>query len=94
MLDPQYGTLARIANKIEVFFDYVLCRNQYLDDVLDRKLYLKAKKQLGPLEYDDCYGFEPAIVLGGPGTLETLRKVKLKEHLAILAQLSDKLQII
>jgi len=89
MLDPQYGTLAKIVNKIEVVFDYVLCREQYLDDVLDRKLYRKALKRLGPLEFDDCYGFEPAIALGGPGTLDTLRKVKLREHLSILAQLSD-----
>lgn len=92
MLDPQHGTIAKIVNKIEVVFDYVLCRKEYLNDVLDQKLFKKARKKLGPLEFDECYGFEPAIAIGGPGTLDTLRKVKLREHLSILAQLVDEVK--
>jgi hypothetical protein len=65
-----------------------------LDDVLDQKLFQKARKKLGPIEYDECYGFEPAIALGGPGTLSTLRRVKLREHLSLLAQLVDELKIV
>jgi hypothetical protein len=34
------------------------------------------------------YGFVPAIALGGPGTLNTLQKVKTIEHLTFLSQLS------
>lgn len=92
MLDPHYGTLAKIVNNMNVVFDYVLCRKQYLDDVLEQKLFRKALKKLGALEHDECYGFEPAIALGGPGTLETLRKVKLREHLSILSQLADEIR--
>ena len=92
MLDPQHGTLAKIVNKIEIVFDYVLCRKEYLEDVLDQKLFTKARKRLGALEFDECYGFEPAIALGGPGTLDTLRRVKLREHLSILAQLVDEVR--
>ena len=92
MLDPHYGTLAKVVDNINVVFDYVLCRKQYLDDVLDRKLFRKALKKLGPLEHDECYGFEPAIALGGPGTLETLRRVKVREHLSILAQLVEEVR--
>jgi hypothetical protein len=92
MLDPQYGTIGKFVNKIEVVFNYVLRSKQYLDDVLDIKLFRKASKKLGQLEYDECYGFEPAIALGGPGTLDTLRKVKLLEHLSILAQLVDEVR--
>jgi len=92
MLDPQYGTLAKVVSKIEVLFNYVLCRKEYLQDVLDQKLFIRAQKKLGPLAYDECYGFEPAIALGGPGTLDTLRKVKLREHLSILAQLVDEVK--
>lgn len=92
MLDPQHGTLAKIVNKIEIVFDYVLCRKEYLEDVLDQKLFVKARKRLGGLEFDECYGFEPAIALGGPGTLDTLRRVKLREHLSILSQLVDEVK--
>jgi hypothetical protein len=92
MLDPQQGTIAKIVNNADVVFNYVLCRKQYLDDVLDQKLFNHARKKLGPLKYDECYGFEPAIALGGPGTLDTLRKVKLREHLSILSQLVDEVK--
>lgn len=32
------------------------------------------------------YGFEPALVAGGPNRLESLRRVKLNQHLAVLGQ--------
>jgi len=92
MLDPQYGTIAKLIDDIELVFNYTLCSKRYLDNVLDQKLFRKALKTLGPLEYDECYGFEPAIALGGPGTLDTLRKVKLREHLSILAQMVDEVK--
>jgi len=92
MLDPQHATLAKIVNRIDIVFNYVLCRKEYLRDVLDQKLFVKARKKLGDIGFDECYGFEPAIALGGPGTLDTLRRVKLREHLSILAQLADKVR--
>jgi hypothetical protein len=92
MLDPHHGTLAKIVNNINVVFDYVLCRKQYLEDVLDQKLFRKALKKLGPLQHDGCYGFEPAIALGGSASLANLNKVKLREHLSILSQLVDQIR--
>jgi len=94
MLDPKYGRLTRIINKIELVFNFVLCRKPYLEDVLNEKLFRQARKKLGPLAYDECYGFEPALALGGPGTLDTLRVVKLREHLSILSQLVDEVEIV
>ncbi len=92
MLDPHEGTLAKIVKNIDVVFDYVLCQKEYLEDVLEQKLFRKALKKLGALDYDECYAFEPALALGGPGTLETLRKVKLREQLSILSQLVDEVR--
>jgi len=51
-------------------------------------LFSKALNKLGPLQPDEMYGFVPAIALGGPGTLNTLQKVKTIEHLTFLSQLS------
>src|SRR5262245_48397823 len=92
MLDPQLGSIAKLINRIDLVFNSTLVSKSYLQNVLDQTLFRKALKKLGPIEYDECYGFEPAIALGGPGTLETLKKVKLREHLSILAQLVDELK--
>ncbi len=59
-----------------------------LSDESGTLLFERALKILGPLDSDEMYGFEPAIVLGGKMLLENLRKVKLDQHLTILRQLA------
>ncbi|MBW4606910.1 MAG: DUF1851 domain-containing protein [Hassallia sp. WJT32-NPBG1] len=83
-----YNRVFELTKDIEILFEYLLCDNDYLKDALDIRLYRKALKKLGQLEPAECYGFEPAISLGGSGTVDTLQKVKLQEYLEILAQLS------
>jgi hypothetical protein len=85
---------AFITDRIDLYFNSSLTADNYLKEALDSKLHRRAVKKLGTLEHDECYGFEPAVQLGGPGTLDTLRVVKLREHLGLLAQLSGELKII
>ena len=59
-------------------------------DDLDKPLFDRAAKALGPLAQDEMYGFEPALALGGKADLRNLRKVKAVEHLVMLAQLGER----
>jgi len=68
-------------------FDSLLCDDSYLEDSLHYELFPPALAKLDQLEWDECYGFLPPMPMGGPGTLDTLKRVKLLEHLAIVAQL-------
>jgi len=52
-------------------------------------LFKPAKKKLGNLRHDEMYGFVPALMLGGPDTLDHLEKVKAVEHLTILSQITE-----
>jgi len=52
-------------------------------------MFKKAVKNLGKLNYDEMYGFVPAIMLGGSTTFDHLRKVKAVEHLMLLSQLAE-----
>lgn len=52
-----------------------------LDDESGQPLFERALAKLGPLEPDEVYGFEPALVLGGKMRLENLAKIKLDIHL-------------
>ena len=54
-----------------------------------KTLFTRAQKALGPLAYGECYGFFPALPLGGPSRLENLRRVKAVEHFAMRAQLQE-----
>jgi hypothetical protein len=52
-------------------------------------LFQPAKKKLGTLRHDEMYGFVPALMFGGPDTLDHLEKVKAVEHLTLLSQIAE-----
>ncbi len=52
-------------------------------------LFQPAKKKLGTLRHDEMYGFVPALMFGGPDTLDHLEKVKAVEHLILLSQITE-----
>ncbi len=86
-LDVQYGRVSQITDKIELFYDHALCDERVIERSLRRGLYQQAVGRLGPPAEDECYAFVPALALGGPGTAESLQKVKIREHLDILRQI-------
>lgn len=59
-------------------FDYV--------DIDGEPLFERAAEKYGPLEPDEMYGFEPALVMGGSPTLNKLRRLKLDPHLHFLRE--------
>jgi hypothetical protein len=52
-------------------------------------MFAGALKKIGRLRYDEMYGFVPALALGGAATLESLERVKVVEHLVLLAQIES-----
>lgn len=52
----------------------------------DLELYQAAVKQWGSLRFDQCFGFVPLLGLGGCRQADHLKKVKIKEHIALIAQ--------
>lgn len=59
-----------------------------ISDEHGKSLFEQALTTLGPLQPDEMYGFEPAILLGGRFTIDHLRIVKIREHLSLLRQLA------
>lgn len=49
--------------------------------------FTSALERLGPLAPGEIYGYFPSMRIGGSGEADTMRKVKLVEHLLFLAQL-------
>lgn len=63
------------------------------DDTLDahddagKPLFARARKLLGDLEPGECYGFFPALAMGGAPTLKNLKRTPALPHFTFLAQL-------
>ena len=67
--------------------DFLLSMDVDTNDYGD--LFKLAKKKLGTLHHDEMFGFVPALMLGGPDTLDHLEKVKAVEHLTLLSQIAE-----
>ena len=72
---------------IKCFFSGQVASALDFDDNKDKPIFKRAVKKLGILEFDEMYGFEPALTIGGMPKLENLVKVKMTEQLVLLQQL-------
>lgn len=77
---------------LEWFFDMDLADDGFLRDNLNDKNYLSAKNKLGEPNYEECYGYFPLLGLGGAEKMDNLQKVKIKEHISIIAQALGKIK--
>lgn len=60
-------------------------------DYFASKPYLDIKGKLPPLEYGQCYGYVPAIALGGSASIKNLKVVDAKSYIEIIGQAAGKI---
>lgn len=87
LLNPHDGRVRKLTDDVEILFDIVLCDEDVLEG-MKRGLYDAALPRLGRPRPDECFGFVPALALGGSETPDSLQRVELREHLAILAEVN------
>ncbi len=91
MLDFRHSKSKVLESGFEYFLDD-LEDEEYLEEELLWNPYKNANKKLGELNYDECYGYVPILAAGGAEKVENLQKVKIKEHIAIITQLTGKME--
>lgn len=67
--------------------NYSVTADKSLNEHYHHNLYEKARARLDPVTYKECYGFVPAIALGGELDANNLQKMNLQVYLQILSQL-------
>jgi len=88
-LDPHTGDYKVVGPTAERFLTKRLADRAYIENVLGEPAVKRAARDVGPLAWDEMYGYEPALALGGSGTPETVRRYKLPEHQLLLSQLVE-----
>ncbi|WP_165964774.1 T6SS immunity protein Tdi1 domain-containing protein [Periweissella cryptocerci] len=77
---------ALTAESLEFFFDSIIDQDEFLRDKrLLAAPYFKAVKQQGEPAYDEAFGYTPLLVLGGNDNIESLQKVDLMAHIALIS---------
>lgn len=73
---------------IDIFFDdYFIAKKDYFDS----KAYLDVKDKLPKLQYEQCYGYVPALALGGKASNKNLQVVDAKTYIDIVGQAVGKI---
>lgn len=88
MADTNNGELFDISSKPEFLYNYFLEDIDYLSKAHYRDMALEAIQENGTLAEDEVFAFTPYLIMGGFPQQGSLQKVKLKEHLSILGQLT------
>lgn len=85
LVDIHYKKMTVLGTSVETFLDG-------LDDALFQKAFLRkelfdeAKRRLGACKPTECYGFVPALALGGSEDADSVQRVDWRVHQAILLQ--------
>jgi hypothetical protein len=88
-LYTQYAKILPFIDDIDIFFEFSLSSDSFLEDVIDYKLFRQALNKCGQLDLGECYGFEPVLALGGSGTIDTIKKLQTNEYLSFLSQVAE-----
>ena len=82
-IETQYGHAFELAVRPSEFFDWIAGEDP-------RRRYLAQElwdERCAILEPDEVLAFAPALALGGPVDWGNLERVRVREHLALLAQI-------
>jgi hypothetical protein len=87
------GYVEELPSDVSFLFDEMLCDDVFLEKFARRSLHLQCNRRLGALSTDQCFGFVPALALGGAENADAVSKVQMGEHLAFLAQVNGPVKI-
>lgn len=83
----------RASTNISYFLGLLISNNDALKDrsFFNSKIYFDLKEQLPKLEYGQCYGYVPALALGGKKSIKNIQIVDAKSYIEIIGQAVGKI---
>lgn len=85
LIDVHFKKMTVLGNSIEAFLDS-LDDADFQEAFLRRSMFDEVKRRLGPCAPNECYGFVPALSLGGSEEAASVQRLDWRVHQAILLQ--------
>jgi hypothetical protein len=79
--------LTYVSDNMRDFFHYHIISDKSWQENFSGGIEFSVIEKYELAGHDECYAFFPPLVLGGRENIAQMEKVKMKEHLAVLAQL-------
>lgn len=86
-LCPIYLQVTPFTSSLEAVMNGWLTTTEIYAPLMFYDLYVMARTKLPRPAADECFGFSPAIALGGDMESDHIKLFKIKEHLSFLSQL-------
>ena len=80
-----------LGHRVNVFLNILINDKDDLIDTYKAKPYLDVKGKLPALQYGQCYGYVPALALGGKASNKNLQVVDAKSYIDIIGQAVGKI---
>lgn len=80
----RYGENDVISDGFDFFFED-LFSGEFDEEHFTISKYIEAINKYGKLEYNECFGYTPILAMGGTESVEHLKKVKIREHIALIS---------
>ncbi|HEY0608095.1 MAG TPA: T6SS immunity protein Tdi1 domain-containing protein [Chitinophaga sp.] len=86
VMHVNYNRTTPLTTSAVYLYELILTDRSISGDLLFANIYDEALKKLGPVKHDECYGFVPAVPLGGPEDVNNLQITQMYPYLEMLAQ--------
>lgn len=83
----RYGDYEIMISNFDLFLK-LLNDEGFIERFFSINLYQEAVEKYGDLKFDECFGFVPILAMGGCEKVEFIKKVKMKEHIALINELA------
>ena len=83
----RYNDFDFLSTRFDLFLN-LLSDEGFLKCFFTLEDYAQAVEKYGELADNECFGYVPLLALGGKEDVEHLQKVKTKEHIAVITQLT------
>ena len=86
-LNPHSASYQTVGLVAEKFLTRSIANEDYLKPAMQEAETKRAAKDVGPIAWNEMYGYEPALALGGSGKPDTVRRYDIFTHHLLLSQL-------
>lgn len=88
-INVRSGNWSIITSRIDLLFSLYMAEEKWLKKFFDLKVtdFSKLVDSLGLPAEDECYGYVPALALGGSKSLKNIQVVKMLPYIEIIAQM-------
>ncbi len=86
IVEYRYGKSEIMISDFDLFL-FLLNDSSFTDKFFQFNKYQEALKRYGKLAMDESFGYVPILALGGKENVDNMKKVKTKEHIALITDL-------